>query len=181
MTTRLALTLLLVLINPLVACRATPPPLWAEGGSPLTFTASIWTQSDGERLGIDAQGRVWKGTELLYSLDRAGRVVDESNEPVALLDPGGQLFGTNKTYWGRIGLHNASPPWAAEAWLRVTRAGEVVLFDADGDTVSGGQWSGCQGHSLRACTLITHLVLLDSVYRRQSAPDMYFGFGFGYY
>src|SRR5690606_16116211 len=91
MSTRLSLmaAVLLTSISSLAACQVVPPPLWAQGGAPLTFTASVWTQVDGEQLRLDDQGRVWAHNELVYALDRAGRVVDDANEPVALLDPDG--------------------------------------------------------------------------------------------
>ena len=175
------------------SCAASPPPAWAEGGAPLAFGNAVWTQVDGSRLELDAQGQVHVDGEFLVALDRVGRVVDESNDPVALLDDEGQLFGTDKAYLGRIGLHNASPPWTPEAWLRVTSKGSVVLFDADGEATRGGVWQGCDGPVLRACTLITHLVLLESVQRPQRGPyygpypswygpyPYYWGMGFGFY
>lgn len=174
------LPMLTVWASSLVGCQVSPPPLWAEGGAPLSFSASVLTHVDGDQTRLDDQGGVWEGNKLVYALDRAGRVVDDANDPVALLDPDGQLFGTSHAYWGRIGLHNAAPPWAPEAWLRVGRDGQVVLFDRDGESVDGGRWTGCEGAVLRACTLVTHLLMLESV-QRQHGPDIRFGLGFGYY
>lgn len=179
-----------------LACSPTPPPLWAQGGAPLTFGKAVWTQVDGSQVLMEGNGQVSFDGEVVMALDRAGRVVDDSNDPVALLDPDGQLFGTDKEYLGRVGLHNAAPPWGPEAWLRVNEAGEVVLFDADGEAVNGGQWSGCDGAVLRACTLLTHLVMLQSVQQGPSraayypypgwhpawyGPYPYWGMGFGFY
>lgn len=173
-------------------CAATPPPSWAQGGARLAFGRAVWTQVEGGRLEVDERGQVRVNGELLLTLDRVGRVVDDSNDPVALLDSEGQLFGTNDSYLGRIGLHNASPPWGPEAWVRVTPKGAVVLFDADGDASSAGSWVGCEGPILRTCTLLTHLVLLESVQRAPRGPYYrpmpswygpypYWGMGFGFY
>jgi hypothetical protein len=174
-------------------CTATPPPSWVEGGAPLAFGHAVWTQVDGSQLSLDELGQVLVNGEFLVALDRVGRVVDASNDPVALLDAEGQLFGTDKAYLGRIGLHNASPPWSPEAWVRVSNKGSVVLFDADGESSSAGRWVGCDGPVLRACTLLTHLVLLESVQRPPRrgpyygpSPSWYgpspsWGMGFGFY
>ncbi len=179
-----------------VACSQTPPPLWAEGGAPLIFGTAVWTQVDGSQLYLDGNGHVSSDGELVMTLDPVGRVVDDSNDPVALLDPDGQLFGTNKAYLGRVGVHNAAPPWSPEAWLRVSKTGTVTLFDTDGETVSGGQWSGCEGAVLRVCTLLTHLAMLESVQQTSPRPPHYtypgwfgpypywgpyWGTGFGFY
>lgn len=174
-------------------CSATPPPAWAEGGAPLAFGHAVWTQVDGSQLELDERGQVLVDGEVRMALDPVGRVVDDSNDPVALLDAEGQLFGTNSAYLGRVGLHNAAPPWSPEAWVRVTRKGAVVLFDADGDTQTAGRWQGCDGAVLRACTLLTHLVLLEAVQRPPLrgpyygpspswyGPSPYWGMGFGVY
>lgn len=174
-------------------CSATPPPLWAEGGAPLQFGRAVWTQVDGSQVQLDEQGRVWFDGEWLMSVDPVGRVVDDANDPVALLDADGQLFGTDQAYLGRVGLRNASPPWGPQAWVRVAETGAVVLYDADGGSVAGGYWTGCSGPVVRACTLLTHLLLLESVQRpaRRPAyyspypgwygPYPYWGLGFGFY
>lgn len=89
-------------IVPVVAvtfgCAPTPPPLWATGGAPLELGRIVWVQVDGEQLRMDEQGRVFADGKHVFSVDRAGRVVDEVNDPVALLDGEGQLFATNETY-----------------------------------------------------------------------------------
>lgn len=174
-------------------CTAAPPPLWAEGGAPLTFASAAWTHLDGSQLRLDERGQVTQDGEYVMALDRAGRVVDPSNDPIALLDADGQLFGTDNAYLGRVGLHNAAPPWSPEAWLRVTNKGTVVLFDVDGEATGGGRWAGCDGPVLRTCTLLTHLLLLQSVQQASNRASYYapspswygpypsWGLGFGFY
>lgn len=155
-------------------CSHTPPPQWAEGGSPLAFGTAVWTHVDGSQLFVNAAGQVHYDGDVTWALDRMGRVVDDSNDPVALLDGEGFLFGTNEAYLGRIGLHNAAPPWSSEAWVRVEENGKVTLFDADGEVVSGGQWTGCEGPVMRTCTLLTHLFLLESVRQQSPRPAPYY-------
>jgi hypothetical protein len=167
------------------SCATTPPPLWATGGAALQLGRAVWVQADGEQLLLDEQGRVFADGKHIYSLDRAGRVVDDVNDPVALLDGEGQLYATNEAYWGRIGVQNAAPPWSPEAWLRITKHGTVVLFDQDGETVIAGRWTGCQGPLLRTCTLLTHISLLRAVNQRRVAypygANPYLGWGSPYW
>jgi hypothetical protein len=167
------------------ACATTPPPLWATGGAPLEVGRAVWVQADGEQLRLDEQGRVFASGKHILSIDRAGRVVDEVNDPVALLDGEGQLYATDEAYWGRIGVQNAAPPWSPEAWLRITEQGTVVLFDQDGDTVVAGQWTGCEGPLLRTCTLLTHISVLQAVNQRRTAypygASPYWGWGAPYW
>jgi hypothetical protein len=106
---------------------------------------------------------------LQFILDAHGRVTDEDTAPVALLAPDGQVFTTDNMYAGRVGLRNASPPWGSVAWVRIESDGAVLSFDEEGKAHPAGRWSGCDGPTLRACTLITHLVLLGSVRRDRAA------------
>jgi hypothetical protein len=143
----------------------------------------MWEQSDGERVFLRSDGRVWVDGEEWLRLDIVGRVVDSEHDPVALLQPDGHLVGTDQQYLGRIGVHNASAPWAKVAWLRVASDGTVLAFDRDGQPLNLGKWKGCNGAAVRACTLVSHLVLLEAV-RRYSPPphpmDMGVGIGFWY-
>jgi len=115
---------------------------------------------DGDVLEIRADGSVLEDGDLLFTVDRAGRVYDEDREPVALLLPDGYVAGSDDVLLGRVGLTNASPPGRATAWLSMLPDGTAIYFDPDGERSSLGVWRGCAGAGLRTCTLVTHLVML---------------------
>lgn len=141
----------------LSACAPRNPPRWAEGGAPLAFGQASWNH-EGDAVEIRPDGRVFIDGDLTYVLDRVGRVADEDYEPYAVLLPDGQLAGRDNFSLGRVGVTNASPPGAVEAWLAVMPNGQVVYFSPDGERSSGGAWRGCVGPVLRTCTLVTHLL-----------------------
>ncbi len=161
-----------------LACRPDPPTYWDEGGAPLVIPRATLTRHSGDPVEIHPDGRVTVDGDLLYFIDRVGRVTDDDLESLALLTPGGQLVANDDVYLGRIGLRNASPPWSAVAWLRVSSRGNLVLFDASGEPYHGGKWTGCDGPALRTCTLISHLLTLARV-RRYEEPSVYVGVGVG--
>jgi hypothetical protein len=131
---------------------------------------------------VRQNGQVIEDGDLIYSIDRVGRVVDDSNEPVAILLPDGHVAGPNDRYLGRVGLSNASPPDADVAWLSVMPDGSVVRFDADGQRASDGRWSGCNGPQMRVCTLVTHLLAVrDYGGRSRGGVGIGVGVGIGIY
>jgi hypothetical protein len=156
---------LLCALCAVTGCTPNPPPRWLDGGARLSFADANWV-ADGRAIELRSTGEVTQDGELLWVLDRVGRVVDDSFRPVALLSREGHLVGTDDVFLGTIGVHNAAPPWSGLAWLRVDSRGVVLLFGEGGQRVSGGRWVGCAGEVLRSCTLITHLVALASVPRR---------------
>jgi hypothetical protein len=113
--------------------------------------------------------------DLTFVVDRVGRVANSDYEPFAVLLPEGQLVGTDHADLGRIGVSNASPPGAVEAWLAVMPDGTVTYFDSDGERLAGGAWRGCGGPVHRACTLVTQLLALAN-YR---GPRPFIGVGVG--
>jgi hypothetical protein len=111
-----------------------------------------------------------------YALDR---VFDPDGEPIALLQNDGSLVGKDDAVLGRIGIQNAALPGRDVAWLSLSDHGEVLHFDADGDTRPDGGWEGC-GAAVRACTLVTHLVSLkESPREPNSGPSVGIGIGVG--
>jgi len=153
-----------------------------EGGASLVIAEATWTRRRGAPVLVSADGRVTRDGNLVFQLDAAGRVFDEDHEPVAVVAPGGHLFGTNDELLGRIGLRNASPPWSSIAWLRLGKDGTLVLFDPDGRPNYGGSWSGCHGAAVRACTVVSHLMVLEALQRRlANAPysPLFIGVGAG--
>lgn len=171
---RVRQALLLALTTSLVGCAPSQPPRWAEGGAPLALGAAHWAR-DGGGVELRPDGRVLVDGDLRFVIDRVGRVTDDDYEPFAVLLPDGQLVGTDNTSLGRLGVTNASPPGALEAWLAVTPNGQVLYFDSDGQRSSGGVWTGCVGPVLRSCTLVTQLLAIEN-YR---APRMGVGIGVG--
>lgn len=161
----------------LSACQPPPPTYWNEGGARLTIPRASLNQQGADPVEIYPDGRVVQDGEVLYVLDRVGRVTDEDLEALALLLGTGQLVGSGDEYWGRIGLRNATPPWSALSWLRVTPKGRMLLFDETGAPMFAGQWTGCDGPGLRTCTLVSQLLTLEKVRRRQ-VSEMSVGVGF---
>ncbi len=158
-----------------LGCRPSEPPRWAEGGAPLALAAARWDRGDAPDVQLYPDGRVLVDGDLTFVIDRVGRVTDDDYDPFAVLLPDGQLVGVDNTPLGRIGVTNASPPGALEAWLAVTPDGRVTYFDADGQRSAGGVWRGCKGPTLRACTLVTQLLAIEH-YR---APRGGVGIGIG--
>jgi hypothetical protein len=164
----------------LVFCACSPkvPPRWAEGGTPLVLADARWDRGSDDVIEIKANGQVLEDGDLLYVIDRVGRVTDEDYEPVAVLLPDGHLGGTDNRLLGRIGVANAAPPDGAAAWLAVLPNGQVVYFDEDGERANGGVWYGCRGPQQRACTLVTHLIALRH-YTSRSQGGVSVGVGVG--
>lgn len=161
----------------LAACTSPPPPRWVEGGAPLTVTPARWDAGD-DTIEILANGQVLENGDVIFAVDRAGRIVDEDNEPVAILLPDGHLVGTERAHLGRVGVHNASPPGATVAWLALLPNGQVLFFNREGDREPQGVWQGCRGPQHRTCTLVTHVVTLRQHEGRRS-PGPSFGVGVG--
>jgi hypothetical protein len=162
-----------------LACAPRNPPRWAEGGAPLAFAAARWDREGGDPVELRPDGKVLVDGDLVFVLDRVGRVADDDYEPHAVLLDDGQLAGTDNTSLGRVGVTNASPPGAVEAWLAVTPDGRVTYFDPDGERSSGGVWRGCTGPVLRTCTLVTQLVAVANYRGRNSGVGVGIGVGVG--
>src|SRR5262249_44477786 len=165
----------------LAACHSAPPPNWAQGGSPLDIPRARWTRGD-KLIDLMPDGRVLGDGEQLFTIDRAGRVYQPDNEPVAVLQADGRLVGKDEALLGKRGIRNSSPPGKDIAWLSIGPRGEVVRFDSEGDAHGDGGWVGCDP-MVRACTLITHIVsLVESRSRRSPmyGPGIGVGIGVGF-
>jgi hypothetical protein len=161
-----------------LGCTPAKPPRWQEGGAPLVIPNARWDRPDEDSIEIRANGQVLEGGDLVYVIDRVGRVADEDYEAVAVLQPDGHLAGTDSTALGQIGVTNASPPGQFSAWLSVRPDGTVVYFDPDGGQISRGKWYGCTGPALRTCTLVTQIITLRD-YARRSEGSVSVGIGVG--
>lgn len=156
-------------------CAPREPPSWPEGGSVLALAPARWDRPGEDTIEIRADGHVLEDGDLLFVIDRVGRVVDEDYDPLAILLPDGRAVGTDHRLLGQVGVTNAAPPWSAHAWLAVMPDGTVTFFEPDGDREFGGRWHGCAGPVLRTCTLVSHLVAL----RNYRPPDIGIGIGVG--
>jgi hypothetical protein len=172
------LALLGVLTAALAGCAPVPPPRWAQGGAQLALPSARWERPDGDVIELRPDGHVLEGGDLLFVVDRVGRVVDQDYEPLALLFPDGRLAGSEDRALGHVGIANAAPPDRHQAWLSVAPDGGVIYYDEDGERQSGGRWTGCGGPAHRTCTLVTHLVAVRS-YARRSSPGVGVGVGIG--
>jgi hypothetical protein len=160
----------------LVSCAAQPPAHWAPGGAPLDIPRARWERGD-DTADLMPDGRVLVDGSLAFSIDRAGRVFEPDNTPIALLERDGRLIGKDDVVLGVIGVHNASLPGQAQAWLTVGDRGEVVMYDEDGERKSAGVWTGC-GRAVRTCTLVTHVIAMATA-RHRGNVGMGFGAGMG--
>jgi len=165
----------------LTACHTQAPPNWAQGGTPVDIPRARWTR--GEKLfDLMPDGRVLADGEHLFTIDRAGRVYQPDNDPVAVLQPDGRLLGSDEASLGKIGLRNSSPPGHDFAWLSIGERGEVLRFDPDGDAHPDGVWTGCEP-AMRACTLTTHIIALVETRSRRYpmyGPGVGVGIGIGF-
>jgi hypothetical protein len=156
-----------LLIVAALGCSPREPPSWPQGGAPLALAPARWDRGDDDPVEITADGRVLEDGDLLFVLDRVGRVVNEDYEPMAILLPDGRVFGVDDRPLGHVGVTNAAPPWAETAWVAVMPDGNAIHFTSEGDRESLGRWQGCSGAVQRSCTLVTHLFAL----RKYPAPS----------
>jgi hypothetical protein len=164
-------------------CTTPPPARWATGGATLALDRARWERPDAT-IDLLPDGRVLVNGDHLWTLDTAGRVYDPDRTPIAVLEPDGPLDGAGDRPLGVVGVANASPPHAASAWLTVLPAGQVILYDSDGERSAAGAWVGCRGPVQRTCTLVSHLVALREAERRPRVTvgvgvGVGFGAGFG--
>lgn len=162
-----------------LGCSANPPPRWQEGGAPLVIQAARWDRPDDDPIEILPNGQVLEDGDPILLVDRAGRVVDEDNDPVAILLPDGFVGGNDSELLGRIGVSNAAPPNSAAAWLAIMPDGTVVRYDYDGDQENDGRWVGCDGPARRTCTLVSHMLLVRE-YQRRPRSGVSVGIGVGF-
>ncbi|HEX6767046.1 MAG TPA: hypothetical protein VF103_16230 [Polyangiaceae bacterium] len=164
-----------------LSCVPSKPAGWETGGAPLVIPAARWDRPGEDPVEIQANGRVLEDGDLVYVVDRVGRVTDDDYEAVAVLLPDGHLAGVDEHTLGQVGVSNASPPGQLQAWLSVRPDGTVVYYDSDGQLVSRGKWYGCNGPALRTCTLVTQMLTLrDTALRANSSVSVGVGVGVGF-
>ena len=178
----LRLALLALLAPALGACSTiTPPSRWVSGGAPLDLPNARWVVGD-EVITIRPDGVVQRNGEFELALDRAGRIFDEDNEPIAVLEPSGRLVGNSEVDLGRVGMITAALPGSEVAWIAVNRDGRVTQFGVDGERLALGSWAGCNlsANAALACTLTTHLLAMKyQSQARSSGVSVGMGVGVG--
>jgi hypothetical protein len=160
----------------LFSCASYPPANWATGGSAVEIRQARWVRGHNVAE-IMLDGRVFVDGSHSFTIDRAGRVFEPDNSPIALLEQDGRLIGKDDAILGVIGMHNASLAGHTQAWLTVGDQGEVVLYDEEGERRNAGAWTGC-GPAVRTCTLVTHVIAMATV-RRRGNVGVGMGFGVG--
>ena len=155
-----------------------PPPRWVEGGAPLVVKSARWQRADDDPIEILPNGQVVEDGDPILLVDPAGRVVDDSNDPVAILLPDGRVAGNDSRYMGHVGIANAAPPWSASAWLSILPNGQVLTYDEEGEQEPDGAWEGCNGPQLRTCALVTHMLLMRK-WQSQPRSGVSVGVGIG--
>jgi len=160
-----------------LGCQAHPPARWAEGGSPIDIPRARWTRGP-QLIDIMPDGKVLRDGEHMFTIDRAGRIYEPDNEPVAVLQPDGRVVGKDNASFGKIGLRNAALPGQPVAWLAIGEKSEVIHFDASGNGEVDGVWAGC-GAAVRTCSLVAHLVSFGELPRRGGYMSPHVGFGMG--
>ena len=145
----------------------------------MSIAKARWQRGDADAIEIQADGRVLEGGHLRFVIDRVGRVSDDDYEAFAVLLPDGHLVGTDDRALGYVGLNNATPPFADQAWLSLLPDGRVLFFEPNGDRTPLGQWSGCDGPSRRTCTLVTQIFTVQNLRMVPTMGGPSFGVGVG--
>jgi hypothetical protein len=176
------LIVLLTLSFCLAACSTTPPVGWQAGGAPLVIPRARWV--NGETLiDVDAEGVVLMGGRHVLTIDRAGRIYDDYNNPVALLQKDGFLLGTDDDPMGWVGGNEAILPGDEYSWLSMDQQGLLLRMDDEGEQRPFGQWMGCQQVTQQTCMLVSHVVgqrIMARRRSRRSGPSVGIGIGVGF-
>lgn len=167
-----------LVISLAMACSSTPPPRWAQGGSPIAVAQAQWVGGTEQVVTLHVDGSVVdEDDDVLFRIDAAGRVFEDDGTPIGVLLDGGRLVGEDHEDLGRVGVSSAAVPGSAYAWLSVRSDGRVVRYDVDGNELSDGAWTGCVGPMRLTCTLVTHVVSLRRLRRIQAGPQIGVGIG----
>lgn len=167
-----------------LGCAAKPPTGWQTGGTALSVPRARWVNGD-ILVDIDHEGRVLLGGKHALTVDRAGRVYDAYNEPIALLASDGYLYGEDDKPMGWVGAGEAILPGDEHSWLLFDPSGLVLRVDDDGEQRPFGQWMGCNHPQvIQTCTLVTHVIGLDILemqrQRRRGGVGVGIGIGVGF-
>jgi hypothetical protein len=161
-----------VCLSGLMGCSRAAPVNWARGGQPIEIPRARWIVATSV-IDVFPDGRVLLNDNQQMTLDRGGRAWDSNNDPVALLEPTGNVMGPGDKLLGKVGVLHASKGDEQNAWLSVLPSGEVVQYADDGTRTPLGVWVGCnqtyQTH--QTCTYLSHLLapqILNTLQNNQS-------------
>jgi len=152
------------------------PANWARGGAMLEVPRARWVVGTSV-VEMYPDGRVLLNDSQEMTVDRAGRVFDTNNDPVALLETNGNVIGPGDKPLGNVGVLHASQVDSKHAWLSVMPTGEVLKYDDDGGRSSLGVWIGCHTSysAHQACTLMSHLLAPKIIAASRPMAGMYPG------
>ena len=148
------------------ACGGSKPPArWAEGGAPLHLVSAQW-QHKGELVDLQVRGgftEVVIDGDVEWVIDRVGRLYDQDQKPVAVLEADGRLVGKKDELLGIVGSSYAAQPGRASAWLALSPEGDLIKYAADGAAQPAGRWVGCNVsvYARHACLLVAYAILWD--------------------
>ena len=164
-----------------------PPAHWAQGGTRLDLPQARWT-FDGEPVELRSRGdwaEVLVDGDVELVIDRVGRVYDQLQRPVAVLEPDGRLVGTGEELRGVVGSSYAALPGTPNAWISIQPQGQVTKYGSDGAPMMAGQWGGCSysPFSMQACLLVSYLLFFekegDKAMEQSGMPMPGVGIGIG--
>lgn len=169
----------------LSACAKGVPAHWAHGGALLDVPRARWVVG-ASIVEVFPDGRVMLNDSQEMTVDRGGRVYDTNNDPIALIEPNGDVVGPGDKPLGNVGVLHAAQADEKHAWLSVLPSGEVVRYSDEGDKSSLGVWIGCESSysAHQTCTLISHLLaqrILSATRNPQGLMPSNLGYGPGYY
>lgn len=141
----------------MVSCASGPSPRWTRGGAPIAIGNAYWSEGE-STVEIHPSGEVREDDQLLFKLDRKGRVATASGERVAVLLPDGSLVAEDEAVLGWV---HAGASFRADHYtpaVYMFPSGQVVVADETGRWSASGQWIHCDGLMLWTCTLVTHVL-----------------------
>jgi hypothetical protein len=139
------------------SCASGPSPRWTQGGAAIEIVSAYWSDEE-STVEIHPGGEVREGDQLLFKLDRKGRISTADGTRVAVLLPDGSLVAEDDAVLGWVhgGSSFRADRYTPAVYMFPT--GQVVVADEDGRWTAAGQWVHCDGLMRWTCTLVTHVL-----------------------